>query len=310
MAQFERSVYLSGVFFPESHATISIYDSALATGDVVTEVTRTFNQRPFRLEDHIDRLFSGLEQMAINPNLSKPELASITLETLQRNLPTEASNVDWQIIHYVSPGLTASFSLFKQSELRPTVIINCFPLVQRLGRMVAKYDQGIDIIVSSQLAIPAQVIPPQIKSRGGRLDYILARVRAGGATAVLLDTNGYLTEGTGSSMFLVRDGRIETPPAYKVLSGVTRGVVFELAAPLGIEILERELTVEDAVTADEIFMTSTVICLHHGRTFNGRLIGDGCCGPVTSMIRRAFSQLIGIDFVAQAQRYAEQLKEE
>lgn len=308
MGQFERTVYVSGAFIPESQAKISIYDTALATGEVVTEVTRTFHQQPFRLEDHINRLFIGLEQLAINPNLSKAELASITLETLEHNLPTEAADVEWQIIHYISRGPTESFGLFESSELYPTVIINCIPLVRRLGKMAAKYERGIDIVVSDQRAIPVEVIPPQIKSRGGRLDYILARVRAGGASAVLLDTNGYLTEGTGSSLFLVRGDHIETPPAYKILSGVTRGLVLELAAQLGIEILASELTVGDAATADEIFMTSTVICLHHGRSFNGQLIGDGSCGRMTRMIRQAFSNIVGLDFVEQAKLYSKLLK--
>src|ERR1700677_2460501 len=124
MSNSSRVVYFNGRFVPESEARVSIYDSALNFGDMAFDVTRTYQQRPFRLRDHLGRLFHSLAQMQIDPGVSLDELEHATAETLQRNLPTEAADVDWNITHNVSRGPVSTFTrAFTPAERRPTVII-------------------------------------------------------------------------------------------------------------------------------------------------------------------------------------------
>lgn len=302
-----RYAYINGDFVPEQEAAVSIFDTAIATGEVVVEITRTFNRIPFLLDAHLGRLYAGARELGIKVDLSLDDMRKVTQQVIDRNIPTENDQADWQIIHYVSKGLNASFGLFSDDELKPTCIITCFPLIKRIGKMASKYLHGVDLVVTPQRIIPADVLSPQIKSRG-RLDYVLARKQAGeicpGSTGVLLDTNEYLAEGTGTTLYLIRDGALHTPPAYKVVNSVTRRVILEIAHDVGIPVYETELTVTDAETSDEMFETSTVICMVHARSFNGKLIGDSFCGRITNKIRNVFIQKVNVDFVQQAQLYA------
>ncbi len=306
----KRLVYVSNRWVPESKARLSLFDTAIATGELAVEVTRTFHHKPFRLREHIKRLYTGLKELYIDPGLNMNDMIRVTEKTLQKNLSTAPHWVDWQIIHYISRGPAAVFELFPQKDLRPTVVIQCIPLDRRLGKMAKKYVDGIDLVVTPQRLIPADVLSPQIKSRG-RLDYILARLQAKaiypGASGVLLDTNGYVVEGTGTSLFFVKYGKLYTAPSHKVLQGTTRHLIFILARKLSLPIIEKNLTVSEAAQADEIFETSTVICLVHARTFNGNPVGDTKSGPVTRTMRTAFIHTVGLDFVAQAQIYEQHL---
>lgn len=309
----ERIVYFNGDFVPEAQARVSIYDTALATGEKIVEVTRTFNHAPYKLADHLERLYRGLEVLQIDPGMDPVQMAEVTDETLHRNLPTESEVVDWQILNYVSRGPAAQFEMVPAEELKPTVVIHCIPLVNRLGGMAKKYTNGIDLVVVEQRAIPQEVISPQIKSNG-RMDHVIGRLEAKkikpGSTGVLLDQNGYLTEATGSSLFLVNDDRIQTAPSSRVLSGLTREMIFDIAKKLGIPIEEQNLTVVDAMNASEIFITSTVICQVHARSFDGLFINSGLLGPITNQVRQAFIEEVGLDFAAQAQEYDHILRQQ
>ncbi len=302
MTHQTRVFYRNGSFVPEGYAALPIYDSAIVTGEVVTEVTRTFRQRPYRLRAHLERLFAGAAELRITPPLTLEEICAATA--------TEARDVDWQIIHYLSRGPAQAFGPLWPEDARPTVLIHCLPLVHRLGRLAPAYERGVDLIVTPQRAIPADIISPQIKSRG-RLDYLIARSQAAercpGATGVLLDSRGFLAEATGATIYTVRHGRIATPPGERVLRGVTRALIFDLAARCNLPIEEAELTPEDAKTADEMFLTSTVICLAHARSFEAATFGNGFCGPITRQIRQAFYEEVEVDFNYQAQRYAARL---
>ena len=116
----------------------------------------------------------------------------------------------------------------------------------------------------------------------------------------MLDERGNLCEGMGSNIFVVRGGRMYTPREQFVLPGVSRGMVMDQAAKLGIPCEERDLDVYDAVTADEVFLTSTSLCICGVRSVNGQAIGDGRIpGPITKRLTDAYVALVGTDFVAQ-----------
>lgn len=303
-----RVVYFNGSFVRESDARLSIYDSALVMGDMAYEVARTCRQRPFKLREHIDRLYRSLDALRIDPALTRDELAAVTEETLRRNLPAAEPDVDWNIIHNVSRGPAAGFAeAFLPEERRPTVLVSCFPMEHKLAALAAAYREGVDLIVPRQKSLPAELLDPAIKTRS-RLHYQLANQQATAgnpaAAAMLLDPDGNLTEGTSGNVFLVSQGVLHTPQSRNILPGVTRALVLELAARLEIPAAESNLTPADARTAEEVFLTSTSIGILHARTFAGRTLGDGGLGPLTARLRQALFDEMGVDVAAQAALYA------
>ncbi len=308
----QRIVYLNGHFVPEHQARVSIYDSALVWGDMAYEVTRTVHQRPFRLRDHLRRLLTSLAALRIDPMLSIGDFEDITQETLAHNLPTEDADCDWSIIHNVSRGPAAGFfGAFELEQQRPTIIVSCYPLVERLGQLAPAYDNGIELVVPRQRALPGDLWDDSIKSRS-RLHHQLANLQAGeqrpGAWAVLVDGDGYLTECTSGNVFFVRRGELQTPHARNLLPGITRRIVIELAQKLGVTCREADITPGDAAAADEAFVTATSIGILHARSFEQTCIGDGRLGPITARLRAALSQEVGVDFAAQAREYADRRK--
>lgn len=307
----QRIVYQNGCFVPEHEARVSIYDSALVMGDMAYEVTRTVHHRPFRLGEHLGRLWHSLSVMRIDPGLSREEMERATLETLARNLPTEAEDIDWNIIHNVSRGPASGFlDAFAVAERHPTVVISCYPLTHRLAGLAEAFETGVDLVVPPQRAIPGELLDPTIKTRS-RWHLQAANQQAWdiqpGAMAVLVDPDGFLTEGTNANVFLVRGGELCTPEHRHVLSGVTRGLVIELSTRIGLRVHEADLTIDDARSADEVFITSTSVGALHARSFDRIAIGDGTLGPVTARVRQAIEKEVGLDFAAQARLYAARL---
>jgi branched-chain amino acid aminotransferase len=131
----QRVVYFNGEFVSERNARVSIFDSALMYGDMAFEMTRTYNRRPFKLREHLQRLYGSLRLLEIDCGLAIDEMERLTLETLQRNLPTEPAYMDWQIMHDVSRGPLDLYRTAFPEALRPTVSINCWPLAKRLIRV-------------------------------------------------------------------------------------------------------------------------------------------------------------------------------
>ena len=307
-----RVVYLNGRFVPEAEARVSIYDSALVMGDMAYEVTRTFAHRPFRLRQHLERLWHSLEVLRIDPGVSLDELEGLTHETLARNLPNEAADVEWNIIHNISRGPASGFlEAFSTEERRPTLAISCFPLTQKLAALAPAYESGIDLVVPAQRAVPHDLVDTSIKTRSRwsfQLANFQAHDRCAGSTAVLVTPDGYITEGTSANLFVVRHGELQTPTLRDILPGVTRAMVLELAARLGVPHREMDLTPDDALAADELLVCSTSIGILHARTFQGLRIAAGSAGPLTLQLRQALNEEVGLDFAAQARQYAQRAK--
>jgi branched-chain amino acid aminotransferase len=306
-----RVVYFNGAIVAEREARVSIFDSALQVGDMAFEVTRTYRGAPFRLREHLGRLRRSMTALRIDPGLSDDELEQVTLDVLNRNRPTEADDVDWNIVHDVSRGPAAAFrGSFAPAELRPTVIVACYPLVEKMAGLAAAYDTGIDLVVPEQRSIPHDLLDAGIKCRS-RVHYQLANLQAQeklrGSTAVLVDPDGFVTEGTSGNVFFVLRGELLTPTARNILPGVTRGVVLDLARGIGVTVHECDLTPLEAGDADEAFLTSTSIGILHARSFDGRPIAAGTPGPLTRRLRDALVEVVGVDFAAQAKSYATRL---
>jgi branched-chain amino acid aminotransferase len=308
----KRVVYFNGQFVPESEARVSIFDSALMYGDMAFEMTRTYNQQPFKLREHLERLYCSLRLLEIDCGLSMDEMEQITQETLAKNLPTEPDDMDWQIMHDVSRGPLALYRTAFSEPLRPTVSINCWPLIVHMGAFASNYANGVHIVIPAQQALPAHLLDPKAKTRS-RLHYQMAILQAGrmgaGCWPVLLDPDGYLAEGPGWNIFLVKNGELLMPEPRNILLGVSRATTLELAQQLGIPTREMNLGRYDALMADEIFCTATTYALVHATSFEGHVIGDGGPGPAFLRLAEAWKSRVGVDFVAQANGYAARLPE-
>ncbi len=306
----QRTVYFNGRFVAESEARVSIFDSALMYGDMAFEMTRTYNRRPFKLREHLDRLFGSLKLLEINCGLSPAEMERATLETLERNLPTEAADMDWQIMHDVSRGPLDLYRVAFVEPLRPTISINCWPLITHMGRFAATYESGVHVVIPVQQALPAHLVDAKAKTRS-RLHYQMANLQARrlgeGRWPVLLDPDGFLAEGPGWNIFLVKEGVLYTPEPRNILLGVSRAATIELARQAGIAVRETNLGRYEALQADEIFCTATTYALVHAASFEGQSIGDGRPGPVFRQLHDAWKSMAGVDFVAQARDYAARL---
>jgi len=305
-----RSIYFNGEFVPEREARVSIFDSGLLYGEFAFEMTRTFHHRPFQLRRHLERLQGSLEFLQIDSGLTLDELERLTLETLARNLPTESDEVDWHIRHDISRGPAELFSTVFPEGLRPTVIISCWPLVKAMGRFAPNYERGVPVILSAQKSIPPDLIDPRAKTRS-RVHFQLAQLHAAkvapGSWPVLTDEAGFLTEGPSWNVFIVKDGTLISPVGEEILHGVSREITLRAAHVAGIPTREEGITPAGAREADEILCTATSFGIVHASSFEGIQMGDGHPGPILRRLLPTWKQEVGLDFIAQARRYAELL---
>ncbi len=305
-----RVVYFNGEFVSEQEARVSIFDSALMFGDMAFEMTRTYGQKPFRLREHLDRLYASLRLLEIECGISLDEMEQLTLATLEKNLPSEAEEMDWQIMHDVSRGPLAIYETAFPDGTQPTVSINCWPLVTHMGGFATNYDLGVNLFIPSQLAVPSHLVDPKAKTRS-RVHYQLAVLQGARAGErkwpLMMDPDGFLAEGPGWNVFLVKDGVLYTPEPRNILRGVSRGMVMELASELGLEVREANLGRYEALQADEMFCTATTYGMVHAASFEGQQVEDGKAGPLFQQILAAWKEQVGVDFVQQAHEYASQL---
>ena len=295
-----RIAYFNGRFVPEGEVLIPYRDRSFNRGDGCFDMTRTFDGRIFRIEEHLERLYRSLRYLRIDIGIEPKEMRVITEEVVERNEPLRTAAGDWWVAQRISRGVDA-IGDEGWAETGPQVIVDCTPLPLRAR--ARQFRDGIDVVVPSVRRVPPAMLSPRAKTHN-YLNLILADKEVKStrpeAWSVLLDENGNLCEGIGSNIFVVRDGRVFTPSEKYVLPGVSRRMAMDLAAQLGIACEERDLDIYDAVTADEVFLTSTSLCICPVRSVNGQVIGDGKVpGPVTRRLTNAYIAEVGTDFVAQ-----------
>lgn len=300
-----RVVYFNGEFIPELEARISIFDSALMFGDMVFEATRTFNQKPFRLRQHLDRLYASMRYAEIDCGLTIEEMEAATCETIERNLPA-LGGLDVQIMHDVTRGALPVYEGLAKEGLAPIVSINVIPLIRHTGSLAEKYEKGAHMVITPQQSVPARYIDPKAKNRS-RIYYKLAELQAArmeqGAMPLLTDEGGFITEGSGSNFFIARRGEILTPKPNDILRGVSRDACIELAGGLGIPAREADIEPYDVREADEAWITSTPFSMIPVTRFNFQAVGDGKPGSIYRRILTAWGDEVGVDIAAQARAY-------
>lgn len=303
MTTASHLVYLNGEFIPADEAKISIFDAAVMLGDMVTESTRTFAHRPFKLEQHIDRLYKSLKVTRINPGMTPVEMHELSLRVLETNLPKVTPSMDVWLVHNISRGRFVAGADPTKQRSQATIIIHTAPLI--LTDWVRFYTEGCHAVTPFSRAVPPEALDARIKNRS-RMAYTLAEMEVKlvdpQAQSVLLDIHGNVAENKGGNFFIYSEGVLRTPHARSALAGISRATVLELAAQLGIPTEVTDFQPYDIYTADEAFFTSTPYCIMPATKFNGLPVGDGQVGPVTKKLLRAWSELVGVDIIAQAQQ--------
>jgi len=280
----ESLVYINGELVPESEAKISVFDHGFLYGDGVFEGIRAYKGVVFKLREHIERLYDSAKFLRIEIPMSKEDLMEAILETVRRN-----GLSDCYIRVVVTRGV-GDLGLDPRKCSKPSIIIIARPMAPLLGK------RAVSLIISSVRRDGVDATNHQAKSLN-YLNNILAKleaINAGADDAVMLDSRGFVSEATGENIFIVKDGRIMTPPPTSgILSGITRDCVIELARSLGYEVVERELTPFELLTADEVFLTGTAAEIVPVESVNGRKIGEKIPGPITGRLIREFEKLKG-----------------
>jgi len=308
MSSDVRLVSFNGELIPETEAKVSIYDSALMFGDMVFEMTRSFNKEQFKLEDHISRLYTGLKILRIPLDLTQTQMIDECHRTVEANNHLFKKDDEHRLMIDVSRGLLGIYQNIEGLRKGPNVIIADFPLRWTVSTMGALFETGINMVITSQRAIPASLMDPKIKNRS-RLFYLMANIEASQVTgnnnwALLLGMDGFITEGTGDNFFIIKDGVVITPEGRDILRGVSREyVITELCPALGIPVIEKNIDPYDVYTADEAFITGTPFCMLPVTSLNGLEIGDGKVGSMFSQLINRWGLNMGVDIVGQIQRW-------
>lgn len=278
----ESLVYIDGRYYPKKDAKISVFDHGLLYGDGVFEGIRAYDGYVFKLDEHLTRLYESAKSIELNIPLSKEEFKEAILETVRKNRLRDA------YLRVVVTRGVGDLGLNPLSCPKPSTII--------IADYLAPLFEGTNAtaIIASTRRNAMTALNPMVKSLN-YLNNVLARIEANKAKtneAIMLNQNGTIAEGTGDNVFIVKNGKLATPPPTAgTLVGITRNTVMELAKEEGFEVVEREMTVHELYNADEVFLTGTAAEVAPLVEVDGKKIGTGKPGPVTSKLIEKFKKI-------------------
>lgn len=280
-------IYIDGEFYPKSEAKVSVYDHGLLYGDGVFEGIRAYSGIVFKLKEHLERLYRSAHTIRLRIPLTKSEMTLAVLDTLKKNKLKDA-----YIRLVVTRGI-GDLGLDPRKCPKPAVIIITEPIIQIYGADAK--EKGMTAVISWVKRDSVDATTHEIKSLN-YLNSILAKIDANDAgvdEAICLDKNGFVCEGTGENIFIVKEGKIATPPiSTGALAGVTRQRVMTLAEDLGYTVVETNITPNELFNADEVFFTGTAAEVVPVTEINRRVIGDGKPGPVTKQLMKEFERIV------------------
>lgn len=282
----EPLVYIDGEFFPKSKAKISVFDHGLLYGDGVFEGIRAYNGVVFKLREHVDRLYRSAHPIMLKIPLTKTQMVEAVLATLRKNGMRDA------YVRLVVTRGVGDLGLDPRKCPKATVFIIAGAIVLHGNEAKTK---GITTLISWVRRHPVDATSHEIKSLN-YLNSVMAKIEANAAgadEAICLDKTGFVSEGVGENLFIVKDGNIFTPPVCSgALPGITAQITTRLATKLGYEVNETNITPYQLFNADEAFFTGTAAEIVPIREVNKRQIGDGLPGPVTKNLIEAFHKIV------------------
>src|SRR6266571_1204006 len=281
----ESKIYIDGKFYPEKDAKVSVFDHGLLYGDGIFEGIRFYNGRVFRLEEHLARLWDSARSICLEVPMSMHEMTEALLETVRQN-----DLRDGYIRLLVTRGV-GNLGLNPEQCKRPSVII--------IATTIMLYPEsvcqnGLTVVTCATRRTNPGALNPAVKSLN-YLNNVMARIEANLASAdeaLMLNDAGNVAECTADNVFIIKHGQIFTPPTTAgALQGITRSVIFEIAAELGMKVAETDITRHDVFIADECFLTGTAAEVIPVIKADGRLIGNGKPGPISARMIARFRQL-------------------
>ena len=280
-------IWLDGKLVDEDDAKISVFDHGLLYGDGVFEGIRFYHGRVFRLDEHIDRLFDSARAILLKLPWTHEEICAAVCETIRANGLTDG--YVRLVVTRGSGGLGLNPYLCEAPSM--FIIASSITLYPE-----EYYEKGLALVTCSTRRTTPGSLSPQVKSLN-YLNNVMAKVealKAGAMEGLMLNEQGYVAECTGDNVFVVRRGRIYTPPIVDgSLDGITRAVIFELAEQLGVPMAEKTMTRYDIYTAEECFLTGTAAEVIPVVELDVRPIADGKVGIVTRKMIAAFRELVG-----------------
>jgi branched-chain amino acid aminotransferase len=264
---------------------VSVFDHGLLYGDGIFEGIRAYNGRVFKLKEHIDRLFYSAKAILLTIPMSPAEMIRATVETCRAN------NIRDGYIRLVVTRGVGGLGLNPNRCKEPSVII----IADKIQLYPAEYyEKGLEIVTVPTTRNLHSALNPAIKSLN-YLNNILAKIEANNAgceEAIMLNAEGFVAECTGDNIFIIKNGKLFTPPlSAGALYGITRGVVMELARQKSIDVSEPNLTRYDLFNADECFLTGTGAEIIPVVKIDGRGIGAGSPGPETKDLVKRYHEL-------------------
>jgi branched-chain amino acid aminotransferase len=280
----DLQVYIDGVYYPKSKATVSVFDHGLLYGDGVFEGIRAYNGIVFKLKEHIRRLYCSAHALKLKIPLTEEEMIQAVVETLRKNSLRDA------YIRLVVTRGVGDLGLDPRKCPNPSVII----ITDTISIMSSEAkEEGITTVITWVRRHPVDTTTHEIKSLN-YLNSVLAKMEAtayGADEAIGLDKNGLISEGVGENLFMVKDGKIFTPPSSTgALAGITAKLAREFAQKEGYTVAEANITPFQLFTADEVFFTGTAAEVVPIREVNKRQIGNGKPGPITKKLMAAFEK--------------------
>jgi branched-chain amino acid aminotransferase len=281
----ELTIYLDGKFVPEADAKVSVFDHGLLYGDGIFEGIRFYNGRVFRLEEHLERLWDSARSLCLEIPIGRAEMTEALLETIRRNGLNEG------YIRLVVTRGVGNLGLNPTQCKHPSIII--------IATTIALYskevcEKGLTVVTCPTRRTSPAALNPAVKSLN-YLNNVMARIEAnlaGADEALMLNEAGNVAECTADNVFIIKRGNIFTPPiSAGALRGITRSVVFDIAAELGLKIMEADITRHDVFVADECFLTGTAAEVIPVVKADGRMIGNGKPGSLTTRMIGRFREL-------------------
>jgi len=279
-------IYVNGMMVPKSQALVSVYDHGLLYGDGVFEGIRIYNGKIFKCGQHMERLWRCAEMIRLRIPVSRDEMVQILRDCV------EANNLHNGYIRLLVTRGAGNLGL--DPRKCPTAGVVCIADQIALYSQ-DQYEKGMKIIVAHRPRTPIECLDPRIKSLN-YLNNILGKVEAidqGCDEAIMLNLDGYVGECTGDNIFVIREGKVFTPPTESgILEGITRRFVMDLCADLGIACNLRNMKPQEVKSADEVFLTGTAAEIIAVTQIDDIKIGHGSEGPVTRRLRDAFRKVV------------------
>ena len=299
----EPITHLAGRDVPARTAALPLWNAAVTAGVAATEALRTFRGVPFRVDDHLDRLFASARGLDVDPPVTRDALGDVVRRVCRHNAPlTERGEL--RVGVFLSAGPVAAYHPDGRidgggPDGPPTVGVHTTPL--RADRWAKRYADGVRLVIPATRQIPAACLDPRLKIRS-RAHWRVAERQAHAAdpdaAALLLHLDGTVAETTTGNVLAVRGDTLLSPPSGGILNGVSRDITRALGESPGLTYREVPLTPADLHAADEVLLTNTPVCLLPVVALDGTPVGGGRPGPAFRSLLAAWVREVGLDFTA------------